>query len=77
MRRIMSPTAIVNFSNGRVMDQKLCQTLAPSALAASYSSWGIDWMPASSTSIMNGVLCQTSTSTTEARAMPVEPNQSK
>jgi hypothetical protein len=61
--RIMIPTAIVNLSSGRVIDQKLCQALAPSTRARSYSSWGIDCRPASSTSIMKGVLGQTSTST--------------
>ena len=35
MSRIITPTAIVNLSSGSVIDQKRCQALAPSALAAS------------------------------------------
>ena len=75
--RIITPTTIVNFSSGRVMCQKLCQGEAPSTRALSYSSWGIDCSPASSTSIMNGVLCQTSTSTTDTIDMNGLENQSK
>src|SRR5437867_6204027 len=77
MSRIITPTTMVNLSNGSVMDQKRCQGLAPSTLAASYSSWGIDCSPASSTSIMKGVLCQTSTKTTATMEMNGDENQSR
>ena len=42
------------------MFQKICQLLAPSILAASTTSSGRLWRPASRISIMNGVHCQTS-----------------
>jgi len=42
------------------MFQKICQLVAPSILAASTTSRGRLWRPASRISIMNGVHCQTS-----------------
>ena len=56
---------------------KGCHEEAPSTRALSYSSCGIDCRPARRTSIMNGVLCQTSTSTTAKMETAGVENQSK
>src|SRR5215475_14429504 len=49
----------MGFISGRVTRQKIRQGLAPSTLAASFSSAGIVFRPASTVTAMNGNACQT------------------
>ncbi len=53
---------------GIVTRQKLCQRLAPSMRAASYSSPGMPAMAASTMSTTNGVECHTSATMTQFMA---------
>ena len=50
-------------TSGKVMWRNICQTLAPSRIAASYGSSGRLAMPPSTISITSGVHCQVSTIT--------------
>src|SRR6266446_6509318 len=88
MSRIITPTTIVNFSSGSVIDQNLCQGDAPSALATPWLSivsvvlvevWHNTpfLMLVLLAGILTGVLCQTSTSTTDTIDSHGVANQSK
>ena len=56
-------TAISGIIKGSVKRRKACRLVAPSTAAARYGVTGSDCSPAKKASIMNGVHCQTSTST--------------
>src|ERR1700738_1300237 len=52
----------IGLSIGEVIFLKLCHGPAPSTLADSYSSAGMDFSPASTVTAMNGNDCQTTSS---------------
>ena len=60
---------ITGVSNGSVTRQNIWGPAAPSTSAASSSSTGIVCRPASTTSVMNGVHCQTSVAMTAHSAI--------
>ena len=60
MMRIRIAVTDTGSISGKVTSQKPCQRLAPSTRAASCTSLGIAWRPASSMIIMNGMKVQAS-----------------
>src|SRR5690348_14569333 len=61
--------AIVGFMLGIVMYRSRCHVDAPSTLAASYSSFGIDWSPTSSTTTWKPMNFHTTNAMTVSRAL--------
>src|SRR3546814_15557692 len=57
--RSIIASKIAGISSGKVIRLKVCQGVAPSILAASYTCAGMDSLPAYSSKNVNGRLCHT------------------